>query len=310
MPSGAGGPPKATTPKSRSWAAPVDFPGQLEPLPAPDAFIESARAFGVEFEPADLERLGRYLGLLLGANAVVNLTAVKDAEEAWTRHILDAMTLMPVLAEAEVAGDAGLRVLDVGTGGGLPGLALACVLPEVSFTLLDATEKKCAFCRHASRELGLERVRVVHARAEGAAHDRGVRHDSGGVSRREGAMRGAFDVVVSRAVGRLATLAELTVPFARVGGLCALVKGAKAEEELIEAKAALHMLHATHAGTIETPTGRIVVLEKRRETPRLYPRGNGEPKRKPLGVDASGAGGVGGVESVDDRDEGAERGDA
>lgn len=263
----------------------MEFPGQVEALPVPEAFVESARAFGVEFEPTDLERLGRYLALLLAGNEVVNLTAVRDAEEAWTRHILDAMTLMPVLAEAQIEGDAGLRVLDVGTGGGLPGLALACVLPDASFTLLDATEKKCAFCRHAAKELGLERVRVVHARAEGAAHDRGVRQDSGGTSRREGAMRGAFDVVVSRAVGRLATLAELTVPFARVGGLCALVKGARAEEELVEAKASLHLLHATHAGTVETPTGRIVVLEKRRETPRLYPRGNGEPKRKPLGVE-------------------------
>ncbi len=262
----------------------MEFPGGLTALVPPAGFVEGARAFGVEFEPADLERLGGYLALLLAGNEVVNLTAVRDAEEAWTRHVLDAMTLLPVLAEAEAEGES-LRVLDVGTGGGLPGLALACVLPEVSFTLLDATEKKCAFCRHAARELGLERVSVVHGRAEAAAHERGVRQDSGGIARREGAMRGGFDVVVSRAVGRLATLSELTVPFARVGGLCALVKGAKAEEELEEAKAALHLLHATHAGTVETPTGRIVVLEKRRETPKTYPRGNGEPKRKPLGVE-------------------------
>jgi Predicted S-adenosylmethionine-dependent methyltransferase involved in bacterial cell division len=90
--------------------------------------------------------------------------------------------------------------------------------------------------------------------------------------------------VLARAVGRLATLAEITVPFATVGGLCVLIKGAKADEELAEAKAALHLLHAAHAGTVATPTGRIVVLEKLRTTPRDYPRREGEPKRAPLGV--------------------------
>ena len=89
--------------------------------------------------------------------------------------------------------------------------------------------------------------------------------------------------MVARAVGRLRVLAELTVPLAKVGGVVALVKGQKADEELAEAKAALHMLHATHAGTVETPTGRIVVLEKRRATPTKYPRPSAEIKRHPLG---------------------------
>jgi len=221
----------------------------------------------------------------------MNLTAVTDAGEAWDRHVLDSLTLLPVLAEAEVdparegPGRDRLRVLDVGSGGGLPGLVLACVMPGADFVLLDATEKKCRFLRHAARELGLGNVGVVHGRAEAAGHERGTRVDSGGVSRRDGAMRESFDVVTARAVGGLATLAELVVPFARVGGLCALIKGQKAEEELAAAKAGLHLLHASHAGTVETPTGRIVVLEKRRRTPRVYPRANGEPKRKPLGVE-------------------------
>jgi 16S rRNA (guanine527-N7)-methyltransferase len=90
--------------------------------------------------------------------------------------------------------------------------------------------------------------------------------------------------VVSRAVGRLATLLELTVPLAKVGGLIVLTKGQKADEELAEAKQTLHMLHAAHAGTVDTPTGRLVVIEKLRDTPKMYPRGDGEPKRSPLGV--------------------------
>lgn len=223
----------------------------------------------MSFEAGEVEQLGRYLALLLAANEAMNLTAVRDPAEAWERHLLDSLTLLPVLAEA---GDA-LSVLDVGSGGGLPGLPLAICTPGSRFTLMDATAKKCAFLDHAVSELGLANVTVVDARAEEAGRDR---------------LRGAFDVVTARAVGRLATLLELTVPFAKVGGLCVLTKGQKAEEELAEAKRAMHLLHATHAGTIETPTGRIVVVEKRRETPRAYPRAVGEPKRRPLGKDAEG----------------------
>jgi 16S rRNA (guanine527-N7)-methyltransferase len=193
---------------------------------------------------------------------------------------------LPVLAEAESADEHGaLTVLDVGTGGGLPGMVLAIAMPGARFTLLDSTAKKCRFLEHAARELGLENVTVVHHRAEAAGQQRGTRVDSGGEARREGGLRESFDVVTARALGRLVTLAELTVPFARVGGLCALVKGEKADEELAEAKRALHLLHTHHAGTVETPTGRIVVLEKQRSTPKAYPRANGEPKRRPLGLD-------------------------
>jgi len=258
-------------------------------LSPPDGWVDRAAELGVVFDEGEVERLGGYLGLLLATNAVINLTATKDATEAWDRHVLDSLTLLPVLAEAETGeGRERLRVLDVGSGGGLPGLVLACVMPEAEFVLLDSTEKKCRFLSYAAAELGLSNVSVVHARAEAAGQERGSRVDAGGIAKREGAMRDAFDVVTARAVGAMATLVELTVPFVRVGGLCVLIKGQKADEELEEAKGALHALHTSHAGTVDTPSGRIVVLEKRRATPRMYPRPNGEPKRKPLGITEAG----------------------
>lgn len=247
--------------------------------------VDDAAALGVTFEPGDLDRLGRYLALLLAANELVNLTAIRDPGEAWTRHILDSLTLLPVIAEAAPAElEQPVRLIDIGAGGGLPGIPIAVCMPGVRVTLLDSTEKKCDFLRHAAAELGLTNVSVIHDRAEHAGQHRGERIDSGGTTRFEGALRGVFDVVTARAVGRLATLLEITVPFARVGGLCALVKGEQAESELAEAKQALHLLHAAHAGTIVTPTGRVVVIEKLRDTPRDYPRADGEPKRKPLGL--------------------------
>ncbi len=250
----------------------------LAPIPAPQAFIEAAAAMGIEFDAGDLEKLGRYLAMLLAANEAINLTAIKEIDAAWEKHILDSLTLLPYLAEVEEGTTP--RVIDVGSGGGLPGLPLACALPTHQFTLLEATEKKAEFLRQAATALGLTNVAVVVERAEVAAQDRGQKTHEG----RTGAMREAFDFVTARAVGRLATLAELTAGFAEINGRLLLIKGQAAAEELEEAAAALHELKLVHAGTVDTPTGRIVVLEKRSATPRLYPRRDGEPKRSPLGV--------------------------
>jgi len=265
----------------RPWSARLELPRSTVTLTPPAGFIEGLGERGIELDEGELDRLGGYLALLLQTNKIINLTAVTDEAEAWTRHVADALMLLPLLGECESEHPA---LIDIGTGGGLPGTVLAIARPDLRVTLLDSTEKKCRFLGHAASELGIENVTVVHARAESAGHERGTRVDAEGGAVRVGALRGAFDFVTARAVGRLATLAELTVPFARVGGLCLLIKGAKAGEELAEAKRCLHLLHAAHAGTIETPTGRVVVLEKLRETPRSYPRADGLPKREPLGM--------------------------
>lgn len=248
--------------------------------PTPE-FLAAASELGIEFEPGDLDRLARFLALLLDANTRTNLTAITDPGEAWTRHILDALTLLPMLAELPADRPEPPHVLDVGSGGGLPAIPLAIVCPHLRFTLLEATGKKADFLRAAIADLGLPNASVLQARAEAAGQDRGERTPDGS---RQAALRESFDAVTARAVGRLAVVAELTVPFAKPGGLILLVKGQKADEELDEARPALALLGAAHAGTVDTPTGRIVVLEKTTRTPRTYPRRDGEPKRTPLGV--------------------------
>ncbi len=265
--------------------APLAFDfAKTTPLVAPAPFLAAAEELGVEFEPGDVDRLGRYLAMLLSANeSALNLTAITDPDQAWTRHILDSLALLPLLADLAD----GAKVIDVGTGGGLPGLPLAIVLPHLRFTLLEATGKKIDFLRAAVKSLALQNVTIINDRSERLAHDRGMRSPSG---ERTGGHREAYDAVTARAVGRLATLAELTVPFAKAvtgeapGGLILLIKGQKADEELAEAKEALHQLKVVHSDTIDTPTGRVVVLDKRSATPKLYPRKDGEPARSPLGV--------------------------
>lgn len=249
-------------------------------IPPTPEFLSAAAELGIEFEPADLDRLARFLALLLEANTRTNLTAITDPAEAWSRHILDALTLLPLLADLPE----GARVIDVGSGGGVPALPLAIVCPHLRFTCLEATGKKCDFLRQAIGSLGLANADVLQARAEAAGQDRGRRDPDGS---RVGGTRETYEAVTARAVGRLAVVAELAVPLAKPRGLVLLVKGQKADEELAEAREALDLLGAAHAGTVETPTGRIVVLEKVRPTPRTYPRRDGEPKRAPLGVNRS-----------------------
>jgi 16S rRNA (guanine527-N7)-methyltransferase len=223
------------------------------PLPLPDA-APLAPPADLDARLADLHvtldadavaRLADYLGRLLAMNERVNLTAITDPLEAWTRHAVDALTLVPLLADVP----AGAPVIDIGSGGGVPGIPLAIARPDLRVTLVEATQKKAAFLTAVSAALGLTNVTVIAERAEQLIS----------------VQRGRFDVVTARAVGRLVALVPITLPFAKPGGRAILIKGQRAEEELAEAAHIIGRSRATHEKTVATPTGRIVVL-------RLAPR--------------------------------------
>ncbi len=233
----------------------------------PASFIESSESMGLVFDIGDLDKLCGYLSMLYEANQQMNLTAIRDTEEAWARNILDSLSLFPTLCSIESS-----RVIDVGSGGGLPGIPLAILKPESRFVLLEATGKKAAFLQSVVDRLSLENVRVVSQRAEEAAS-----HGS--------AHRGAFDVVMARAVGPLPVLLELTVPFARVDGIVAAIKGERASEEIEASAGALLALKSEVINVHRGDTGTLVLIRKCSSTPRIYPRRPGEPKRRPLGED-------------------------
>lgn len=191
-------------------------------------------------DDATLATLGDYLGRLLAMNEVMNLTAVRDPAEAWDRHLLDALTLLPLLAEIPAGG----RVVDVGSGGGIPGIPLAIARPDLRFTLVESTKKKAGFLTSVSAALGLDNVKVRAERAEKLE------------------LRGVFDAATARAVARLEELVPLVVPLLRGRGVALLIKGQRADEELEEAADALEDFRAAHEKTLPTPTGRIVVLRR------------------------------------------------
>ena len=228
------------------------------------AFHESLAAQHIELEPGEIERLGTHLHMLLEANERFNLTAIRDPAEAWVRHVADSLSLVPFL------GETGAReVVDLGSGGGFPGIPLAIVMPDVRFTLVESVGKKARFLQEVVQRLELANVTVLQERAEQVAEFKG-------------GLRESFDAVVCRAVGALASLVELSLPLVRVDGWLIAIKGEKAPEEIEGAARALHELHGEVAATHRTPTGTIVAVRKNAKTSRLYPRDQGLAARKPL----------------------------
>ncbi len=257
-------PPTHPTPPSPSSSP---LPPVSESPPPPQSFLDQAHDLGISFEADDLTRLSRYLQLVLHTNKSFNLTAITDPLDAWHRHILDSLTLLPVIASLE---EPVTTIADVGSGAGLPGLPLAIIMPQVTITMIEATGKKARFIQSVIDDLNLTNAHVLNTRAELAGQDP--------------AHRASYDLTTARAVGKLSIIAELCVPLTRELGHIVLIKGQRADEELDQARKALHMLHARHLGTHDTPSGRIVILDKPRKTPAIYPRPNGEPRKSPLGT--------------------------
>ncbi len=244
------------------------------PVPPVPAFVaDELAAIDVTLSAAQLELLARYLDLLLETNKQFNLTAIKDPDAAWRRHIIDSLTLLPGLADVEAQS----RVIDVGSGGGLPGIPIAIARPDLSLTLLEATGKKARFLERCVAELPLANATVLNLRAESAGRD--IRH------------REKYEVVVCRAVGPMAELLEYTLPLARVGGRLLAMKGPSVERELEVAGDALAILGAGELQVIEAyPAGvqgpvaeaLIVSVSKDHATPREFPRAPGMPRQEPL----------------------------
>lgn len=217
------------------------------------------------------EQLRKLRDVILAWNEKINVTAIRDPEEFDRKNIQDSLSILD-LAEYEEA----RTVLDLGTGGGFPGLPLAVASPEKRFVLADAIGKKLKVVQAAAQELGLANVETVHARAEDMA--------------KTNAHRERYDLVVSRAVANMATLSEYCLPFVKVGGFFVAYKTEDAAEEIAAAKSAIAKLGGrirrvdkASPNNDEASSGHtLVVVEKVSKTPKEYPRKAGTPGKDPL----------------------------
>jgi len=199
-----------------------------------------------------------------------NLTAITDPDEVLKKHIVDCLFLA---AEIENWDKGNGRILDVGSGAGFPSLPVAAALEDYRVTALDSTAKKIGYIKNTAEIMGVTDFDAVASRAEDAA---------------KSDMREAYDIVTARAVARLSVLAELCIPFIKVGGYFISMKGAAAEEEVKEAENAIKKLGCKFCKIVpytisDLPDKRFLVIYKKiSSTPAIYPRNFSQISKKPL----------------------------
>lgn len=216
--------------------------------------------------PMQEEKFGKFCGILKEYNEKFNLTSITEDDEIYEKHFTDSL-------KGEEIFPLNAKVIEIGSGGGFPSVPLKIAREDLSFTLLEATEKKCGYLRIVGKELGFENFEVVCGRAEEFGKKKEFREK--------------FDVATARAVARLNVLCEYCLPFVKKGGYFVAYKG-EAEEEIKEAEKAVEIIGGKIVEVkdfiLSEKSGRrnIIVIKKERETPAEYPRNNGAIKKKPL----------------------------
>lgn len=223
---------------------------------------------GISITEDQFNKLAKYLQLMKEKNVTLNLTRITDNREAWIKHILDSLMAAPFFEKP------GMKVADIGTGGGMPGIPLAILFPSAKFTLIDSTEKKMVAVAEFVHELNLTNVHCIVGRIEALAHEPGHRGD--------------YDLVLARALAPLRVLVELAVPLIHPYGYVVAYKGPEYISELGDAKNAIEKLRCESPRIFqyslpESMGNRTLLrITKKTITSDTYPRREGIPAKRPL----------------------------
>lgn len=234
-----------------------------------DKFIRQLKELELELNETQLQQFERYYELLVEWNKVMNLTAITEYEEVYEKHFLDSLAIVKVEDINKVE-----SIIDIGTGAGFPGIPLKIAFPHLKVVLLDSLNKRINFLNTVIEELGLENVETLHGRAEDYAKKAEYREQA--------------DLCVSRAVANLSTLSEYCLPYVKVEGKFIPYKSGEITTEADEAKKAVGILGGNVKKILKFHlpdsdiTRSFVVIEKKKATPKKYPRKAGLPSREPL----------------------------
>ena len=226
-----------------------------------------AEKLGISITDEQIQKFELLSDLLVEQNKTMNLTAITDPDGIAVKHFADSIS---VLTAYDIP--VGARVMDIGTGAGFPGIPLLIMRPDIDLTMVDSTAKKLKYVQSTVDSLGLIAT-TLHTRAEEAGQSKEYRE--------------RFEVVCSRAVAALNVLCEYCLPFVKVGGMFIAMKGAKAQEEIADAKAAIKLLGgkivAEKSFTLSDGGERtLVVIKKISQIPPKYPRPSAQIAKKPL----------------------------
>lgn len=232
-------------------------------------FEKSLEKLNIHLNEKQMFQFMKYYEMLIETNKVMNLTAITEYDEVVDKHFIDSLSLIQAIDLNQP-----LKVIDVGTGAGFPGIPLKIAFPQLKIVLLDSLNKRINFLNRVIETLELTDVETIHGRAE----------DFG----RNPQYREQFDLCVSRAVANLSTLSEYCVPFIQVGGHFIPYKSGKVQEELENSRRAVTLLGGHIADCLsyslaDTDMERtLVIIKKINPTKKAYPRKAGKPSKEPL----------------------------
>lgn len=236
-------------------------------------FEKGLEQLKIQLSQEQKEQFLKYYEYLIEKNKVMNLTAITDYEEVLLKHFLDSLSVVKV-QDFIPESLSGKTLIDVGTGAGFPGIPLKIAFPKLKIVLLDSLNKRINFLNEVIEMLHLQEIETIHGRAEDYARQKDFREN--------------FDFCVSRAVANLSTLSEYCLPFVKQGGYFVSYKSGKIEEELSQAENAVKVLggnvkEVVKFSLMDTDMDRsFVVVEKKKATPKRYPRKAGLPSKEPI----------------------------
>lgn len=234
-----------------------------------DKFHKGLDELGISLTEEQVNQFIQYYELLVEKNKVMNLTAITEFDEVMEKHFLDSLSIVKTLDMSKVS-----KVMDIGSGAGFPGMPLKIAFPHLKITMVDSVNKKVNFINECIDTIGLHNAEAVHGRVEDLGHDMKYRETA--------------DLVVSRAVAALVSLAEYCLPFVRVGGDFVSYKSVKVDEELAEGKKAITVLGGKVKKNVRfqlpgTDLERsFLLIHKEKTCGKKYPRKAGTPTKTPI----------------------------